>query len=217
MHYTSSNDERALEIGAINTVVFDNDNNCFGFNTDYLGLTDSLLVEFPSLENLPVIILGAGGAARAAIYGLLKQKANVIGVSNRDPIRANALIKDMNNLFNREMSYFSYNDLEQIGHLPKGTLIIQATSIWNLDKNASFEAICPANILQQSSAVMDLIYNPLKTPLLLAAESLGKKIITGEKMFLHQAARQFLLWTKINPDIDFMSQIFSSIAKKSLS
>jgi 3-dehydroquinate dehydratase / shikimate dehydrogenase len=180
----------ANEIGAVNTIVVDGD-KLRGFNTDAAGLIGPLLKLTGALNGLRVAVLGAGGAARAAVWALLQQNANVT-LFARDLAKTRAL----GQVFN--VSYESLASASFAGY----DLVINATPL------GSGESIdqTPATAEQLAGAryVYDLVYNPIETRLLKEACKAGCQTIRGLEMLVAQAKIQFELWTGKMPSISDM-------------
>ena len=180
-------DEDARKIGAVNTVSkgLEAGTQLSGFNTDFVGAVEALEEKRGSLHGKKVVILGAGGAARAITYGLLREGAEVV-VLNRNLEEAKRLGEDLG---------------VEVGLLSSVTgrecdILIQATSVWmtsGLDVKIVPDSYV-AGIGARSGAVMDIVYKPLMTPLLEVACEAGCRVITGEKMLLNQAVKQFEIW-----------------------
>ena len=118
-----------------------------------------------------------------------------------------AKIEDKQNV--KEITLNVGNELKELGFnkISDKNLLIQTTSIWTLNPNISeqeVEDFCPKNFVNNFEFVMDIIYNPIQTPLLKIASQLGKKTITGDNMLLYQAAEQFKIWTKKKAPIEVM-------------
>lgn len=180
--------DEVKEIGACNTVL-NKGGLLYGFNTDYLGSNRALEDVCGDLKGLRVMVIGAGGASRAVIYGLVKAGAKVC-VVNRHKEKAEKLAKE----FGKNIEYGGLDEKENFDGYG---VLVQASSIWlsgNFD-SSDIEAFCPESFVQKFEVVMDIIYQPIKTPLIKIAEKLGKKTVTGEKMFLYQAFEQFKIWT----------------------
>ena len=171
----------AKEIGAINTVVIDDD-RLLGYNTDAAGLVDPLLKRFTSLRDARVAIIGAGGAARAAIWAVKRQSANVT-LFARNTTKAQALAE----LF--RISCYALSAASFAGY----DLVINATPVGS----GSHIDQSPATREQLTGArcIYDLIYNPRETLLLREAHEAGCETLGGLEMLVAQAGRQFELWT----------------------
>ena len=186
----------AREIGAVNTIVVDGDKLC-GFNTDAAGFIDPLLKLESSLSGLRVAVIGAGGAARAAVWALRRQNANVTSFA-RDVAKARALGQSF------DVSYESLASASFANY----DLVINATPL------GSGELIdqTPANAEQLAGAryVYDLVYNPIETRLLKEARKAGCKTVRGLEMLVAQAKIQFELWTGQTPLISDMYEAASA-------
>ncbi|HVO84990.1 MAG TPA: shikimate dehydrogenase [Syntrophobacteria bacterium] len=184
-------DERAREIGAVNTVV-NRDGRLTGYNTDAAGALKAL-EERISLAGKRCLILGAGGAARAIAFAL-RDKVGALTVANRSPARGRALAQALG------CSFISLDELHRV----QADLLIQTTPVGM----APDDGACPVSeqILKEGMAVMDIIYNPLETKLLAMARSRGCVTITGLSMFIHQGAEQFRLWTGGEPSVQAMTR-----------
>jgi len=174
-------DPQAKHIGAVNTVVVEKD-QLRGYNTDAAGFVDPLLHHFGSLADRRVAIIGAGGAARAAIWALQQQKANVT-IFARDVVKAQSLAQ----LFNVRCE--SLSPALFAGY----DLVVNTTPVGSgahIDQS-------PARREQLNGArcVYDLIYNPSETRLMREAREVGCETLGGLEMLVAQAKLQFALWT----------------------
>lgn len=183
-------DPTAKEIGAINTIVVDGD-QLRGFNTDAAGFIEPLLKLMSDLSGLRVAVIGAGGAARAAVWALRRQHANVT-LFARDPAKAQALgqLFDVSYESLASASFAGYDVVINATPLGSGELIDQA----------------PADAEQLAGAgyVYDLVSNPIETRLLKEARKAGCKTVRGLEMLVAQAKIQFELWTGQTPSISNM-------------
>jgi len=171
----------AKEIGAVNTVVVEGD-RLLGYNTDAAGFIDPLLRQFTTLRDAKVAIIGAGGAARAAIWALQRQKANVTLFARNVP-KAQSLA----DLF--RISCVSLNNASFAGF----DLVINTTPVGSgayIDQSP-----VTRQQLSGSRCVYDLIYNPRETLLLREAHEAGCETLGGLEMLVAQAGLQFELWT----------------------
>lgn len=175
MQYMHVIDDDAKKIGAVNTVL-NNRGTLYGYNTDFIGSNLAL----GEIKAKKFAVLGTGGAARAIVYGILKEGGEVT-IYSRSLDKAKKLADEFG------ASFGDFSDIDG------GDVLIQATSIWITSPEST--EIVPAEIVKKFDTVMDIIYKPLMTPLLKMAQDLGKNIITGEKMFLYQAVKQFEIWT----------------------
>jgi shikimate dehydrogenase len=182
----------ALKIGAVNTIV-NTAGLLTGFNTDWQGLVSALKTAM-DIEGKRIIILGAGGAARAAVFGILNEGATPMVVYN---------ISEEAERLAQEFNCECY-PLESIEAL-KADALINATPVGM--SPAIGDSLVPPRLLKNYQLVMDVIYNPLKTKLLLDAEKAGCLILSGVDMFVHQGAEQFKLWTGQEPPRSIMRKV----------
>jgi len=187
-------DETARRIGAVNTVTL-RDGRLVGSNTDWLGAVRALERE-TELAGRRAVVLGAGGSARAVVYGLCERGARVC-VLNRTPERAEALAA--------ELGAHEAGPLEALARTSYDVLI-QTTSV-GLSGDAS---PVPAEALRAGTVVMDAVYEPERTRLLRDAETRGARVVPGKWMLLHQAGEQFALWTGRAAPLEVMAAAFDA-------
>ena len=196
-------DPAAHAIGAVNTVVRKK-SRYLGHNTDAPGLVRSLEEAGVDVANSRVLVLGAGGAARAAVVGLANAGADRITVLSRRPEQGGALTESLAAHVGCTLQAARLGAAE--AHFEAATLLVQATSA-TLESNpraAEFAASLPMGALPLEAAVVDMVYKPLKTPVLARAEELGLKVVDGLGMLLHQGAIAFKMWTGFEPPLDVM-------------
>lgn len=186
-------DDTAQTIGAVNTVI-NKDGELHGTNVDWIGVQEALL-EKTSIEGKNVVVLGAGGAARAAVFALKENNVGKITVLNRTISHAEELAKEF------ECEFGALTDFATI----HPNIIIQATSA-GLNKKDGIEII-PKNEIDSSMTVMEMIYTPLMTRILEDAKAQGAKIITGDRMLLHQGYAAFEMWTGKEPPRETMEHV----------
>ena len=166
--------------GACNTVVRSADGKFYGFNTDVAGVIRPLEDRI-SLPGAKILVLGAGGAARAAVFGLKERGADVY-VLNRTPQRGQKLAREAG------AKYLSRQQLAKSDF----DVIMNATPVGM--KGAKPQSPLEENELR-ARLLFEMIYSPLETPLVKMARAKNIAVITGEIMFVHQGARQFEIWT----------------------
>ena len=183
MKHLDSVDETAQNIGAVNTVKIE-DGKLRGFNTDAAGFIAPLKNIFGDLADARVTVAGIGGAARACVYAL-KQEGAEVTVLARDSTRAAA--------FTEEFAVKSAT--LATGHrLPSTDILVNATPIGTIGGSEG-EAVTTADELSGTKLVYDLVYNPEETELLRRAKIAGVKTLGGMEMLVAQGAQQFLIWT----------------------
>lgn len=184
-------DAVAKAIGAVNTIDFRKN---LGTNTDASGFMDDLAAHGVEVAGKRVVVLGAGGAARAAVYGLSQAGAEVV-VVNRTPERAERLLQDVQSS-GRALS------LEDVSGL-SFDLLVNATSVGMSPKTD--ESPWPDDLpFPQGIAVYDMVYRPARTHLMERADEAGCRVIGGVGMLVRQGAAAFRLWTGVEPPIDVM-------------
>jgi shikimate dehydrogenase len=193
----------AKAIGAVNTVVRV-DGRYVGHNTDAPGLVRSLEEAGVRVNDARAVIVGAGGAARAAVVGLANAGASQITVLSRRPEQARALRSSLGAHVQCDLEAAPLG--EAAGSFNAATLVVQATSA-TLDSNPraqEFAASLPIDALPADAAIVDMVYKPLKTSVLACAEGRGLTIVNGLGMLLHQGAIAFEMWTGFEPPLDVM-------------
>lgn len=179
MNLLDTIDPVAEKIGAVNTVVNKN-GTLTGYNTDWVGIADSLK-HTTQLKDKEVAILGAGGAARAAIFAV-KELGAKVGIFNRTVENAKILAEEFNCV------YASINETEKIKNYD---VIINTTSVGL----KSVETPISADAIKKEHIVFDIIYTPYETQLLKLAKEKGAQVIHGTEMLLYQGLAQFKLYT----------------------
>ena len=196
MDFIDSIDQTAETIGAINTVVNQN-GSLVGYNTDWLGILRPLERASP-LEGKKVAILGAGGAAQAAIFACQYAKASVT-IFNRTIETAEALAQRFQ---------CSAQSISDANTLPDFDIIINTTSLGMSDTKE--QSPIPREALRPHHIVFETIYAPSVTTLLKDAQVVGAKFIPGSEMFLEQGIAQFELHTGVTAPREVMENITSS-------
>lgn len=186
----------AAKIGAVNTVYYNSEGKLVGTNTDGYGFLRHLKQCLPNWvsQNNVAVILGAGGAARAVIVGLLEDGIKEIKLSNRTSSRAVALAKDMDD---KRISVIPWENREKV--LSEADLLVNVTT---LGMSGQPPLDISLDNLPVEAAVYDIVYNPIETRLLKSAKSRGNKTVDGLGMLLHQAAPGFEKWFGQLPDVD---------------
>jgi 3-dehydroquinate dehydratase/shikimate dehydrogenase len=180
MKHLDRTDALSQKIGACNTVVRSQDGKLIGYNTDVTGVVRPLEQRL-DLRKARVLLLGAGGAARAAAFGLRQRGAEVF-ILNRTPQTAQKLAREA------EAKTIRRDQLAKTSF----DVIVNATSVGMAGNKQ--QTILEEKELN-AKLVFDLVYNPIETPLLRMARSKGSAVITGAEMFVQQGAEQFQLWT----------------------
>ena len=188
----STPDERARAVGAANTLWF-SDGELRSTNTDVEGFINNLDARAPGWNGCEdALVLGAGGAARAVMFGLLDRGIKRVHLANRTVQRARALA-DQFGASVLPVAWEAIGDL-----LPRAGLLVNTTSL-GMKGQPALEL--DVTRLPPGAAVADLVYVPLDTPLLAASRARGLKTADGLGMLLHQAVRGFELWFGSRPEV----------------
>ncbi len=185
-------DPQAERIGAVNTVVRGEDGRLTGYNTDAVGAVRAI-EEARSLAGARVLLLGAGGAARAIAHGVAGAGAKLV-LANRTREKAEEIARGLE------------------GAAVRGIDEALAAADWDVLVNATSKGMrevdpqspVPEEAIRPGTVVMDIVYKPIETELVKAAERRGARAIHGGRMLLHQAARQFELYTGVAAPLEAM-------------
>lgn len=189
MKYLDKLDNHAKVVGAVNTIVNEN-GKLIGYNTDWIGAINALKQK-TNLKGKKVAMIGAGGAARAIVYGLTKEGAKV-KIFNRTIEKASQLSKEFKNEFAK---------FESIKDISKMDIIINATSVGMFDdKNSPIDK----ELIRSSQIVFDAVYFPHETKLIKDAREKRATVIFGYEMLLYQGVEQFKLFTGRKAPIEIM-------------
>jgi 3-dehydroquinate dehydratase/shikimate dehydrogenase len=200
LQHLENTDPLSAKIGACNTVLRAQDGKLYGFNTDVAGIIGPIERRM-SLRGAKALVLGAGGAARAAVFGLRDKGAEVF-ILNRTPETAQKLARQAGaKTIKKDAVAKTQFDV-----------IINATSVGMAGQKAA--QILDAKDLN-TKLVFDLVYNPLETPLLRMARQRNIPIITGVEMFVQQGARQFEIWTgKPAPEEEMLRVVIHALRQQ---
>ncbi|MCF8069722.1 MAG: shikimate dehydrogenase [Desulfobacterales bacterium] len=192
MEFVDELDEMAEKIGAVNTVV-NEAGKLIGYNSDCLGAVKALK-EITEIESKKIVILGAGGAARAIGFGMAGE-GGLVTIVNRTVQKGERLARDIG------AGFCPMDQVEQLDcHILINTTSVGMTP--NIDQMP-----VPENMFKQAMTVMDIVYNPLKTLFLKTAHENGCTAIDGVAMFVYQGAFQFEQWTGRKAPVDVMREV----------
>jgi len=186
MKYLDNVDENCKKIGAVNTVLND-DGILRGFNTDMDGFLEPIKRKEIEIKNSKVLLLGAGGAARAIVAGFQKEGADEIVIANRTKENGEKLAEFSKRIGLNARSIHT----EEMNALDSNfDFIVNASSLGlNSEKN-----IVPSSLIDEQTTVYDIVYKPIKTDLIKLAKENKSRIIFGYEMLLGQAIRSFEIW-----------------------
>ncbi len=203
IEHLDGSDALTEKIGACNTVIRSTDGKLYGFNTDVAGIVRPL-EERIMLRGARVLVVGAGGAARAAVFGLAERGSDV-HIVNRTSQHGQKLAREA------KVKYVPRKQLPQLDF----DVIIQATPVGM--KSSRPEAPLEEKELR-AKYLFEMIYSPGETKLVKMARAKGMHVITGVEMFVHQGARQFEIWTgKPAPAEEMRRAVLHALAQQAAS
>lgn len=199
LDYLDNTDSHTSKIGACNTVVRAQDGKLYGFNTDVAGVIRPIEQRI-AIDGAKVLVLGAGGAARAAVFGM-KERGAEVWILNRSAVKAQKLARQA------KARTIKRPDLGKVSF----DVIINATPV-----GMGNTQDCPLKENEiQARIVFDMVYDPAETKLLQIARAKGFHAIPGIEMFVHQAARQFEIWSgKPAPADEMLRSVTSALQER---
>ncbi|MCX6005060.1 MAG: shikimate dehydrogenase [Chloroflexi bacterium] len=200
MQFLDSVDPTAEKIGAVN-VVFNSGGLLQGFNTDAEGFLQPLLEKKIDPKGKNVVILGAGGASRAIAF-ILSERGADITILNRTSGKAIQFIETVSQTTGKIMGTLELNEMNLSTVMPVADILINATSVgMSPDSN---DTLVTRDLLRPGMVVVDIVYNPFKTKLLMEAEKAGATTIGGIEMLVWQGALSFEKWTGLKAPLEEM-------------
>jgi len=207
-------DDLAGSIGAVNTIV-KKDNKLLGFNTDSYGFIEALNKEGHfDPEGKRVVILGAGGVARAVGFTLVQRKVASLAITDGIFERARALAENLvsyikgasssSKHLEPDVTAFQWQRLSSAKTLDNCELIVHCTPIGMKHSSQEGQSPLTLEVIPSGVLVYDLVYNPWLTPLLRLAQKAGANILSGLPMLVYQGAASFKLWTGKKAPVDLM-------------
>lgn len=190
--YLDEIDQVAKKIGAVNTIL-NNNGQLKGYNTDWIGAITSL-EKRTQLKGKRVALFGAGGAARAIVYGLIKKGA-LVKIYNRTKEKSKKLAQEFHCLS---------GNLNQVEEIKEMDIIINATTL-GMEPNIS-QTPLPNKFIEKHHLVFDIVFKPSETRLIREAKHKGAKVIYGYEMLLYQGVEQFKLYTGIDAPVEIMKE-----------
>jgi shikimate dehydrogenase len=185
-------DARARAVGAANTLWYEG-GELRSTNTDIEGFINNLDASAQGWDKIDdALVLGAGGSSRAVVFGLVERGIKRVHLANRTPERARALADQ----FGETVHPIAWETIDEV--LPRAGLLVNTTSL-GMHGQPALEL--DVSLLPSQAIVADLVYVPLETPLLAAAQARGLKTADGLGMLLHQAVRGFELWFGKRPEV----------------
>lgn len=196
--------EDAQRIRAVNTVVVQTDGTLMGHNTDVVGFLAGFAEHGVVPAGKRAVVLGAGGAARAVLWGLLRSGISSVCVGVRNGAKGAALCEEF--AADGDVRSAVFDDPDFVACIGSADIVVQTTP---MGMTPHIDAMPPVDVaaINSSAVVYDLIYTPAKTRLLREAEARGHETINGEMMLAAQGAEAFFLWTNVRPDMALMRRV----------
>jgi shikimate dehydrogenase len=197
-------DPLAEKLGAVNTVV-NRDGVLIGYNTDAGGFLQALRDKEFTPEGKNVVILGAGGAARAISFILADKKANLLILNRLEEMDwAEELASKISSVFGQEVRALELKEANLRTALDKTELLVNATSV-GMSPNTDLTPV-PVRLLRPDLVIFDIVYNPIKTRLTTEANLAGCETFMGLDMLVWQGALAFEMWTGKKAPVDLMKK-----------
>lgn len=200
IRYLDEVDPTAKFLGSANTLLNRN-GKIAGFSTDGVGALKAIIENGVSLSGKKVLLLGAGGAAKAIAFALV-QKVGELVILNRSGEKAKVLAETLLRMFNRKVAGAALSYSEITENLRDSEVLINATSA-GMKPNLNQSLVEP-QWLRSDLAVMDIVYSPVETKLARDAKAVGAKVISGVEMLIYQGAASFEIWTGKSAPIEVM-------------
>jgi shikimate dehydrogenase len=185
----------AQQVGALNTICW-NEGRLVGVNTDVIGFRRALHEEagWP-VTGRHVVVLGAGGAARAVVLALAQDGATCISIANRHPERAAMLVAEIGTRITTELRAIPWLQATGAEELSRTQLLVNCTALGMAGSAQAGECPVTSGVMHRDLLIFDIVANPLRTPLIRAAEQAGAVHLSGLAMLVYQGAAAFERWT----------------------
>ncbi|MCC6236993.1 MAG: shikimate dehydrogenase [Dehalococcoidia bacterium] len=190
-------------VGALNTIVH-REGQLHATNTDVSGVLRALEAAGASPRGMRVVLLGAGGAARAVVVAMRVAEAASVVVANRTRGRAEDLVELGGEAMPVTTCGLEEDDAELEAAMARADLVVNSTTLGMTHGPDEHATPVPARMFRGGQVAFDLVYVPERTPFLEAAEAAGARPVGGLAMLVHQGAESFRLWTGYEPPVDVM-------------
>jgi shikimate dehydrogenase len=198
--YLNTMDTAVKFLGSANTIL-NEDGKLSGFNTDGVGALKALRENGTELAEKKVLLLGAGGAAKAIAFSLVKEVGELV-VLNRATEKAEELAERLTGTLGKKVVGGALSPDAIAENLQDSDVLINATSV-GMNPAANQSIVAP-QWLRSDLTVMDIVYNPVETKLAKDAKAAGARVISGVEMLIYQGAASFQIWTGLSAPIEVM-------------
>ncbi|TAK76182.1 MAG: shikimate dehydrogenase [Dehalococcoidia bacterium] len=203
MRFVDRPDALAERVGALNTIVHRN-GLLEATNTDVTGVLRALASAEVEVRGAEVLLVGAGGAARAVVVAMRQAGAARVVIANRTPERAAALASLGGGELDLRYAPLDANDATFRSAASRARVLVQSTSLGMRHGPDEDANPVPGDLMHPGQVAFDLVYVPEETPFLHAAAAAGARPVGGLAMLVHQGAEAFRLWTGVEPPLDVM-------------
>ena len=200
MNYLDEVDATAKAIGAVNTIL-SNQGKLIGYNTDGNGAMIALQENGVYPEEKKLVLLGAGGAAKAIAYHAAQDVEELV-ILNRTPEKAKKIADVLRKSFGNKVKGGMLSSTVLKDELETADILVNATSV-GMHPDVNISPVL-SSLLRRDLCVMDIIYNPLETRLIADAKSVGAKVVSGLEMLIYQGAVAFEIWTNCPAPVEVM-------------
>jgi shikimate dehydrogenase len=202
MGYLDETDSTAEAIGAVNTIL-NNQGKLVGYNTDGKGAMIALQENGIYLEEKKMLLLGAGGAAKAIAFQAAQEVEELV-ILNRTSEKATKLAELLCKKFGKKVKGGALSAEVLKEEMKTADILVNATPV-GMHPDVNMSPV-PLDLLRRDLCVMDIIYNPLETKLVKDAKAVGAKVVLGLEMLLYQGAVSFEIWTNCPAPVDIMKK-----------
>jgi shikimate dehydrogenase len=209
LDFCSVVDEKARLIGAVNTIKFCEDGGIIGSNTDAEASARALRDAGAEIAGSNVLLLGAGGAARAIAYQMAFDGVRSLTIANRTRERAEALCAQVwRSPRKTDVRAIGLEQVELSRAARNADIIINCSAVGMFPDVE--DSLLMSEAISENQIVFDIVYNPLETRLLREAQAAGAKTVTGDMMLIYQAIEQERIWLGVSPPLQVMKRAFDS-------
>lgn len=208
MEYLDQVDEKVKKIGAVNTII-NEDGVLIGKNTDVDGFDEMVYNKGIGFEDKDVVVIGAGGAARAVIYYLTEQKPAEVNIVNRTLRKADA-VKEAFNDDIKDINILELGSENSKDKIKEADIIINTTPLGMADR---YEDKSPVSeeLINQKQTLIDLVYKPRITNFLQIGKNRNATIVSGIEMLIYQAVKSFEIWTNSLVEYHVIKELINNL------